>query len=409
MIDIKHLRENPTAYQDSADLRGVSVNIGKLLELDRERVELIGQVEKLRSELNVSGKPTPEQLTKLQETKAALEKLQSQLAQTDEAYLDLLLRVPNLIAEGTPEGGEEANREEKTWGEAKKPDFEVADHLTLSERNDWLDFERGAKVAGSKFLFLKGAAVKLERAVMHLAMDITEQASFTLISVPHLVTERMVAGTGYLPRGEEHQIYKIEGEDLNLIATSEIPITGYHADEIINPANLPLCYAGISPSYRVEGGAYGKYSKGYYRVHQFNKLEMYVFCRPQDSEAWHGKLLDLEEQICQKLEIPYRLVRIAAGDLGAPAYKKFDVEYWSPVEEKYRELMSCSNCTDYQARRLNVRTRSSEGKTEFVHTLNGTAIGFSRIFIALLENHQTADGKVKLPKALQPYYGGSEL
>ncbi|MBW3537975.1 serine--tRNA ligase [Candidatus Parcubacteria bacterium] len=409
MIDIKQLRENPKAYQDSANQRGVNVNIDKLLELDRERVELIGRVEKLRSELNVSGKPNPEQLTKLQETKGALERLQLQLTNTEAAYLDLLLQVPNLIAEGTPEGGEEANRTDKTWGERRKPQFAVVDHLTLSQANDWLDFERGAKVAGSKFLFLKGAAVKLERAVMHLAMDVTEQDSFTLMGVPHLTTERMVAGTGYLPRGEERQIYKIEGEDLNLIATSEIPITGYHADEIIDPADLPLRYAGISPSYRVEGGAYGRYSKGYYRVHQFNKLEMYVFCRPDESEAWHRQLLDLEEQICRKLEIPYRLVRIAAGDLGAPAYKKFDVEYWSPVEEKYRELMSCSNCTDYQSRRLNIRIRTPEGRTEFVHTLNGTAIGFSRVFIALLENHQTADGKVKVPEALQPYYGGSEL
>jgi seryl-tRNA synthetase len=241
-----------------------------------------------------------------------------------------------------------------------------------------------------------------------MAMDMLEKEGFTLMGVPHMASSRIMAGTGFLPRGEERQVYKIEGEDLNLIATAEIPMTGYHADEILDPKDLPLLYVGYSPSYRMEAGAYGKYSKGLYRVHQFNKLEMYVFCDPKDSQKWHDKLVKIEEEICRKLEIPYRIVRIAAGDLGAPAFKKFDIEYWSPVEGEYRELMSCSNVTDYQARRLNIRSRK-DGKTQFVHTLNGTAIAFSRIFIALLENHQTADGKVKVPEALQKYYGGEWL
>ncbi|MBI3624393.1 serine--tRNA ligase, partial [Candidatus Saccharibacteria bacterium] len=205
--------------------------------------------------------------------------------------------------------------------------------------------------------------------------------------------------------GEERQTYKIEDEDLNLIATAEIPMTGYHADEILDEKTLPILYAGLSPSYRREAGAYGKHSRGLFRVHQFNKLELYVFCKPQDSESWHQKLMLLEEEICQALEIPYRIVRIAAGDLGAPAYKKYDIEYWSPVDKTYHELTSCSSVTDYQARRLNIRYRQADGSVDYVYTLNGTAVVLSRIPIALIENHQQADGTVTIPTALQPYLG----
>ena len=409
MIDIKQLRENPKLYQDSAQQRGVKVDIAKILELDQKRIKLVGEVEALRARLNLKGKPTPAQLKELQAAKSKLEELETKQAEVDTSLNESLMQIPNLLAPSTPEGGEEAGRVEKTWGQTGERDFKVKDHLTLGAERDLLDFERGAKVAGAKFYYLKGAAVKLEMAVMKLAMDVVEQADFTLMTVPHMVSRRVFEGTGFLPRGDEDQAYQIGGEDLVLIATAEIALTGYHMDEIIDPAQLPLAYAGISPSYRKEAGAYGKHSKGLFRVHQFDKLEMYVFCRPEESQQWHEKLLNIEEEICQKLEIPYRLVRIAAGDLGAPAYKKYDIEYWSPVDGEYRELTSCSNCTDFQARRLNIRTRNAEGKTEFVHTLNGTAIAFSRVFIALVENHQTASGQVKIPKALQPYFGAERL
>lgn len=409
MIDIKDLRINPKAYKDSAQQRGISVNIDKILELDAKRLKLVAGVDGLRGELNLDGKPTPEQLKKLQETKAKLAKLESELQEADIKLSEGLMQVPNLVAEGTPEGGEEANEPVRHWGENKRPDFPVKDHLTIGVENDWLDFERGAKVAGSKFYYLKGSVVRLELAVMQMAMDELAGEGFTAMAVPHMVSGRVFEGTGFLPRGEEDQTYKIGGEDLILIATAEIALTGYHADEILDPTKLPLAYAGISPSYRREAGAYGKHSKGLYRVHQFDKLEMYVFCLPEQSADWHMKILELEEKLCQMLEIPYRVVRIAAGDLGAPAYKKFDIEYWSPVDDKYRELTSCSNCTDFQSRRLNVRTRAEDGKTEFVHTLNGTAIAFSRVLIALIENHQQADGSIKLPLALHNYYGGTKL
>ena len=410
MIDLKKLRENPDEYKNSAKQRGVTVDIGKLLELDKQRTELIGRIEILRSKLNLKGKPTDDQLAELQDAKGELEVLEVDFNLVDEAFNDLLWQVPNLIAGGTPEGGEEANRAEKIWpGPGSVAKAGAKDHMEIAEARDLLDFERGAKVAGSKFLFTKGPAVRLEMSVMRFAMDLAEEAGFTLMGVPHMVNDRIAAGTGFLPRGEESQIYKVEGQDLNLIATAELPLTGYHADEILDPNTLPLLYIGISPCYRLEAGAYGKHSKGYYRVHQFNKLEMYVYAKADQSADWLEKVLELEEQICQKLEIPYRVVRIAAGDLGAPAYKKYDLEYFSPLDGEYRELTSCSNCTDFQARRLNIRTRNEHGGTEFVHTLNGTAIAFSRIFIALLENHQTEIGQVRIPTALQPYYGGQVL
>lgn len=409
MIDIRHLRENPQAYEASAAERGIKVDIEKLLKLDDERNQLIGAMDELRSRLNVKGKPTDEQLGALKAAKAKLEQTDKKFRKLDESYQDLIMRVPNLLAEGTPEGGEEHNALVREWGDIKIGNAGVSNHMTLAEKKGWLDFERGAKVAGTKFYYLKGAPVRLEMALMRFAMDKLEAAGFTLMSVPHMVTGRVAEGTGFLPRGEEDQTYKIEGEDLHLIATAEAPLTGYHTDEILAGKELPALYAALSPAYRKEAGAYGKHSRGLFRVHQFDKLEMYIFCPPNESEAWHEKLVKLEEDICRELEIPYRVVRIAAGDLGAPAYKKYDIEYWSPADQSYRELTSCSNVTDYQARRLNIRYRTTEGKPEYVHTLNGTAIAFSRVFIALIENHQTAAGEVAIPAALQPYYGGKVL
>jgi seryl-tRNA synthetase len=281
--------------------------------------------------------------------------------------------------------------------------------MALAEAHGWLDFERGAKVAGSKFYYLMGSLVRLEFAVSQLVFDKLAEEGFVPVLVPNMVSTRVASGTGYLPRGEERQIYKIEGEDLNLIATAEMPLTGMYADEILEQKDLPKAYVGYSPAYRMEAGAYGKYSKGLYRVHQFNKLEMYVFCLPEESSKWHAKLVKLEEEICQALELPYRVVRIAAGDMGGAAYEKYDVEYWSPLEQTYRELMSCSNVTDYQARRLNIRYRDKDGKPQFAHTLNGTAAAFSRLPIALIESHQQADGSVKVPQALVKYYGREVL
>ncbi len=415
MLDIQFVRDNPELVAEKAKQKGYDVDIQQLLGFDQKRRELLQKVEELRRERNeiadgMKGqRPSDEQIAKGREIKDRLANLEHQLGAIEKEFQDLLETVPNITPDDTPLGGEEANRPEKKWGEASALTFEVADHLTWGEKHGLIDFERGAKVAGNKFYFLKGALAELDLAILQMGMQLAIKHGFTPMLVPHMVNTRVASGTGYLPRGEERQIYKIEGQDLNLIATAEMPITGYHADEILDGKNLPLLYVGLSPSYRLEAGAYGKHSKGLYRVHQFNKLELYVFCQPEESEQWHQKLIALEEEFCQILEIPYRLVRIAAGDLGGPAYKKFDVEYWTPVEQTYRELMSCSNVTDYQARRLNIRYRDEEGKTVFVHTLNGTAAALSRIPIALIENHQTRGGQVVLPTALRPFMRGKEF
>lgn len=410
MLDIQFIRDNPDLVQEKSNQKGVKADIKQLLELDTQRRSQLAKIDELRAKRNAQAaelknqKPTDEQIAAGRQLKEELGQLEATLQKVEEEYTDLLQSVPNIIPDDTPLGGEEANRPERNWGEPRHD--EVKDHLTWGEERDLIDFERGAKVAGAKFYYLKGELVRLELAVFQLGLELASKYGFTPITVPHMVNTRTASGTGYLPRGEERQIYKIEGEDLNLIATAEIPITGYHADEMIDEAALPLLYIGLSPAYRMEAGAYGKYSRGLYRVHQFNKLELYVFCKPEESEQWHDKLMQLEEELCQQLEVPYQVVRIAAGDLGAPAYKKFDIEYWSPVDQSYRELMSCSNVTDYQARRLNIRYKDSSGKVQFVHTLNGTAAAYSRVCIALIENHQTAEGKVRIPAALQPFMGG---
>lgn len=414
MLDIQFIRDNPELVEEKAKQKGYQVDISQLLGFDEKRRKLLTSVEDLRRERNEiaasqkGGRPSEEQIAKGREVKEKLADLEHQHAALEKEFQELLEAVPNVTPDDTPLGGEESNRKEKEWGNTEPKDFEVLDHLTWGEKNGLIDFERGAKVAGNKFYFLKGSLAELDLAVMQLGMQLAIKHGFTPMLVPHLVNSRVASGAGFLPRGEERQIYKIENEDLNLIATAEMPITGYHTDEIIDAKDLPLLYVGLSPSYRLEAGAYGKHSKGLYRVHQFNKLEMYVFCKPEDSEQWHQKLVAIEEELCRKLEIPYRLVRIAAGDLGAPAYKKFDIEYWTPVDKTYRELTSCSNVTDYQARRLQIRYRDEKGQTAYLHTLNGTAAAMSRITIALIENHQTADGKVTVPEALKPFMGGKD-
>lgn len=413
MLDIQFIRENPELVQEKSEQKNVKVDIKQLLQLDEQRRGALQKIEELRAQRNnqsagLKGRPpTEEQITAGRQLKEDLARLETELESIQDSYNDLLQTVPNVTPNDTPLGGEEANAPVKNWGDTRGADG-VIDHLTWGEQRQMIDFERGAKVAGAKFYYLKGGLVQLELAVFQLGLVLATKYGFTPMTVPHMVNTRTASGTGYLPRGEERQIYKIEGEDLNLIATAEIPITGYHADEIIPEQDLPILYVGLSPAYRMEAGAYGKHSKGLYRVHQFNKLELYVFCKSEDSEQWHKKLVQLEEELCQALEIPYQLVRIAAGDLGGPAYKKFDIEYWSPVDQSYRELMSCSNVTDYQARRLNIRYRNPEGKTEFVHTLNGTAAAYSRTAIALIENHQQEDGTIRIPEALRPYMGGKE-
>src|SRR3989344_4422244 len=411
MLDIRFIRENAELVEKKAQQKGFKVDIDGLLKLRESYTKVLTEGEALNAKSNKHAakfkgtKPSVQDIELGRELNRKISRNAEDLVVVREKYETALKSVPNIFPDDTPLGGEEANEEERKWGDIADKGFEVLDHAAWAEKHGLLDFERGAKVAGNKFYYTTGSLVQLELALTQLAMKVIAENGYTPMLVPHLVSGRMIDGTGFSARTkEEEQIYKIDGEDLHLIATAEIPLTAYHADEIID--ELPKAYAGYSPAYRKEAGAYGKHSRGLYRVHQFNKVEMYVFCKPEDSEQWHKKMVELEENICQMLEIPYRVVRIAAGDLGAAAYKKYDVEYWSPPDKAYRELMSCSNVTDYQARRLNIRYRADDGGTNYVHTLNGTAAADSRLIIAIIENFQDRDGKVSLPAALHPYMNG---
>lgn len=409
MLDIQFIRDNAELVAQKSQQKGYKVDVPKLLEIDQKRRELLAEVEAIRRQRNELSdqtkgqKPLPEQIEKGKTLRQKVGEQEARLEELNANYKDLLEAIPNIIPDDTPEGGEENNQPVKHWGDPKK--MSIKDHLAWGEAKGYIDFESGAKVAGAKFYYLKGSLVELELALFQYGMQLAIKQGFTPITVPHLVNTRTMKGTGFMARGDEDQIYKIENEDLNLIATAEIPITGLHADEIVDADKLPLLYAGLSPAYRKEAGAYGKHSRGLYRVHQFNKLELYVFCKPDESEKWHQKLVEIEEELCQSLGIPYQMVRIAAGDLGQSAYKKFDIEYWSPADNSYHELMSCSNVTDYQARRLNIRYKDEQGKTQYLHTLNGTAAAFSRVCIAIIENFQNEDGTVTVPKPLKPYLG----
>ena len=410
MLDIKFIRENPEKVQDSADKKGYRVSIKDLLMADERRRELQQQVDLLRERRNAvasqmkGGRPSPDLIAEGKSIKEDLMDLEVKFNEVDADYQAQLNGIPNVIFDDVPEGGEEDSVEIKVWGEKKSG---ATDHLDYATSRDWVDFERGAKVAGAKFYYLKGDLALLENAIIQFALNKLVAKGLTFMTVPNMVNQRTMTGTGFAPRtSDQSDEYSIEGEDLSLIATAEIPLTGYHADEIIDEDKLPLMYAGLSPCYRKEAGASGKHTRGLFRVHQFNKLEMYAFALPEKSQEIHQQILDIEEEIWQDLGIAYRIINIAAGDLGAPAAKKYDIEYWSPVDENYRELTSCSNCTDFQARNLNIRVRRKDGTTDVLHTLNGTAVSLARSLVVILENYQNSDGTLAVPEVLRPYMGG---
>ena len=410
MLDVKFIRDNLALVEKSTKEKGYKINLGKVLELDDERKKVLAKVEELRARRNEiagkmkGGKPAPELIDEGKKIKVELAEHEEELSKAEEKLNSLVKSVPNVIFEDVPLGGEECSVEVKKWG---KNHSKGVDHLDYAVSRDWVDFERGAKVAGAKFYYLKGELALLENALLQYGMSKVLEHGFTYMTVPDMVSSRVLEGCGFNPRtSEQSDEYYIEGEDLAMIATAEMPLTGYHMDEIIDEDKLPLMYAGYSACFRKEAGTYGKYTRGLFRVHQFNKLEMYVFCLPEKSKEMHEKILAIEEEIWQGLEIPYHIINIAAGDLGAPAAKKYDMEYWSPVNQKYQEITSCSNCTDFQARACNVRVRRKDGTVEFVHTLNGTAIPLARALVVMLENYAIEGGKLKVPEVLRPYLGG---
>lgn len=414
MLDINFIRNNKALVEHSIKEKMYkNINLDEILTLDDQRKALLQQVEALRKERNdntakmKNGKPSDELIAKGKEIKEKLSTLEADLSDFEKELNTKLKTVPNVIFDDVPLGDESASVEVKKWGECKTTGV---DHLDYAISRDWVDFERGAKVAGAKFYYVKGGLALLENTLIQFGIKKIVEHGFTLMDVPDLVNSRVLEGTGFAPRSsEQSDEYYIEGEDLALIATAEMSITGYHMDEIIDEEKLPLFYAGLSACFRKEAGAYGKHTRGLFRVHQFNKLEMYAFCTPEQSKEIHEKLRGIEEEIWQEIGIPYHVINIAAGDLGAPAAKKYDIEYWSPVDQKYREITSCSNCTDFQARGLNIRVRRKDGTVEVLHTLNGTAISLARTMVAVIENFAEEGGKLRVPEVLQPYLGTDML
>ena len=412
MLDVKFIRDNFDLVEKSTREKGYKIDINEVISLDDQRKAVLLKVEDLRRKRNEiadkmkGGKPSPELIAEGKAIKSELATAEAELSEAESKLNTVLKSVPNIIFDDVPLGGEECSKEVKKWGENHETGV---DHLDYAVSRDWVDFERGAKVAGSKFYYLKGEMALLENALLQYGLSKVLEHGFTFMTVPDMVSSRVLEGCGFNPRtSDQSDEYYIEGEDLAMIATAEMPLTGYHMDEIIDEDKLPLLYAGYSACFRKEAGTYGKYTRGLFRVHQFNKLEMYVFCLPEQSKEMHEKILAIEEDIWQGLGIPYHVINIAAGDLGAPAAKKYDMEYWSPVNQKYQEITSCSNCTDFQARAVNCRVRRKDGTIEFVHTLNGTAIPLARALVVILENYATKDGKLKVPEVLRPYLNNKE-
>ncbi len=416
MIDVSKLRENPEEMKQNLrdrQLPELVDRVDRLLELDVKRRELIQQVEGLRARRNeLSSQIVSPEDTKLigeaSRVKGQIKKLEPELESIQAEYRGLLLQMPNWHHPEIPVGADESeNVVVRKWGEPSRFGFTPRDHLELGKLNDWIDFDRGSKVSGSRFYFLKNEAVILENAIIRYGLDFLRHRGFTLFFTPDIARDMILEGIGFQPRGDETEIFSIEGTDKSLVGTAEVTLGGYHAGDILFGGDLPLKLGGFSHCFRAEAGGYGKYSKGLYRVHQFAKVEMFIYCLPEESDKMHQYLLALEEEIYQELGLPYQVVEMCTGDLGAPAYRKYDLEAWMPGREggAYGEVTSTSNTWDYQARRLNIRYRDEDGKVAFTHMLNGTAVTTSRTLLAILENYQQEDGSVRVPEVLRSYVG----
>jgi seryl-tRNA synthetase len=401
VIDLRAARNDPDAFRTALARKGAAEAFDELLAADRAVLDLQPRVEELRSQRKLKGKPTPEQLEQLERVKVELQQLEEQLSAAESKRKDVLDRIPNPPAEDTPDGFTDDDADElKRVGEPPSFTFEPKDHLDLAQPHGWIDMERAAKVSGSRFAYRVGDLALLELAVYRYALDALAQKGFVPVIPPVLVREDAMYGTGFLPT-DEVNIYRIERDELYLTGTSEVGVAGMHMGEILDFDSLPLRYAGYSTNFRRESGAAGKDTRGMFRVHQFDKVEMFVFTTIDVARDEHERLLATEEEVLGTLGIPYRVVNVAAGDLGASAVKKYDIEGWFPGQQRYRELTSTSNTTDYQARRLDIRTRR-DGKLEHVATLNGTAVT-ARTVIALLENFQDEQGAIAVPEALWQY------
>ena len=416
MLDLRFIRENLDRVRSNCADRQVEVDLDRLVALDDDRRALAAEQQDVRERRNrlarqMKGrKPEEEERTLGRELKGREAELDEALRKLRGELSELQRRIPNTTHPASPAGtDEEDNLELRRVGELPHFDFAARDHVELGQLHDLLDFEAGAKVAGQKFYYLKNELVLLEQALVRFALERLRERGYTLFQTPDLARAEVADGLGFNPRGDESQIYSIAGTDLVLVGTAEITLGGLHRDEILDADTLPRRYCGLSHCFRTEAGAAGRASKGLYRVHQFTKLEMFVVCRPHESAKLHDELVEIEEDLFTRLEVPYRVVEVCRGDLGAPAHRKLDLEAWMPGRGdggSWGEITSASNCTDYQARRLGVRFRDPEsGNARFCHMLNGTALAVSRAIIAVLENHQRADGSIAIPEALRPYAG----
>ena len=415
MIDLKLLRENPDVVRASQVNRGEDpALVDALLEADEKRRSAVQTADELRSKQKAFGKKigqaSPEERPQLlegsNELKAKVKEAEAAQRAAEERVGELQFKISNVV-EGAPAGGEDDFVELEYHGEKTEFDFEPKDHLDLGESLGLIDVKRGTKVGGARFYYLTGDGAFLQLGMMMLAAQKAREAGFQLMVPPVLVRPEIMAGTGFLGEHSD-EIYYLERDDQYLVGTSEVALAGYHKDEIIDLADGPLRYAGWSSCFRREAGSYGKDTRGILRVHQFDKLEMFVFCRPEEAEAQHQALLDMERSMLSAIEVPYRVIDIAGGDLGQSAARKFDTEAWIPTQNTYRELTSTSNCTTFQARRLSTRYRDENGKTQIAATLNGT-LATTRWLVAILENHQRADGSVVVPEALRPFVGKDVL
>ena len=413
MIDIKLLREDPDRVRASQRARGEDEGVvDAVLSADDRRRASLTEFERLRAEQKSMGKQVAQAqgeekhalLTKTKHIAAQVKSLQADADAAEEELGTLIRQIGNVVEPGVPVGGEDDYEVLETVGEVPTFDFEPRDHLELGEMLGAVDMERGAKVSGSRFYFLTGVGARLELALLNMGIAQAVEHGFTPVITPTLVKTDVMAGAGFIDKHSE-EVYRLADDDLWLTGTSEVALAGFHADEILDLSNGPKRYAGWSACYRREAGSYGKDTRGIIRVHQFHKVEMFTYCRVEDAAAEHQRLLGWEKEMLAKIEVPYRVIDTAAGDLGGPAARKFDCEAWVPTQGRYRELTSTSNCTTYQARRLNTRERDPNGQgTRAVATLNGT-LATTRWMVAILENHQQADGSVVVPKALQPFLG----
>ena len=421
MLDYKFIKDNLEAVKENIKNRNMNADADKVVELYDKRTSLVTKQQDLQQKRNENAKAMKQ---KLDDEKRAelvnagkkikddIQILEKELSQVETALEDAARQIPNMMHPDAPIGKlDTENLEVKKVGTPRVFDFEIKDHVQLAEDLDLLDFDRGTKVSGPKFYYLKNEAVFLEQALIQNALNILRKHGFKLFITPDVAREEVLKGIGFNPRGNESNVYSIEDEGTCLVATAEITLGGYHSGEILDKSKLPLLYGGLSHCFRREAGAAGQFSKGLYRVHQFDKVEMFVYSTPEESDKMHLKLREIEEEIFEGLGIPFHVVDTCSGDLGAPAYRKWDLEAWMPGRNggEYGEVTSTSNCTDYQSRRLNIKYKDDDGKNKYVHTLNGTAIAVGRAMLAILENYQNADGSVTIPEVLVPFCGFDKI